>query len=100
MVCGCGTAIVKKCPLTAGDPESRPPGLAKHWPGSRPVQSNLKEIVMFIIVTYPWPVPSAHVELTGPNKLPSKAPARHGKHRDEHREDTAQPALAGAGRTR
>jgi hypothetical protein len=24
--------------------------------------------VMFMIVTYPWPVASAHVELTGPNR--------------------------------
>jgi len=23
---------------------------------------------MFMIVTYPWPVASAHVELTGPNR--------------------------------
>jgi hypothetical protein len=23
---------------------------------------------MLMIVTYPWPVPSAHVELTGPNR--------------------------------
>jgi hypothetical protein len=28
--------------------------------------ANQKEHVMFMIVTYPWPVASAHVELTGP----------------------------------
>jgi hypothetical protein len=26
---------------------------------------------MFMIVTYPWPVASAHVELTGPQRLDS-----------------------------
>jgi hypothetical protein len=50
---------------------------------------------MFMIVTFPWPAASAHVQLTGP-KRPSETPARH----DEHRDDTAQPVLAGAGRTR
>jgi hypothetical protein len=51
---------------------------------------------MFMIVTYPWPVPSAHVQLTGRAKKPGKAPARH----DEHPDDAPQPALAGAGQTR
>jgi hypothetical protein len=50
---------------------------------------------MFMIVAYPWPVPSAHVQLTGPAKQ-QRAPAC----RDEHADDAPQPALAGAGRTR
>jgi hypothetical protein len=52
----------------------------------------LKEIVMFMIVTNPWPVPSANAQLTGPAKQSSKAPAR----RDEHSDDAPQRVLAGA----
>lgn len=52
---------------------------------------------MFMIVTYPWPVPSAHVELTGRAKRSSKKePART----DSRSEDEPQPTLAGAGQTR
>lgn len=50
---------------------------------------------MFMIVSFPWPVASAHVRLTG-LKPSSDAPARH----DELRDDKAQPVLAGAGSTR
>jgi hypothetical protein len=33
---------------------------------------------MFILVTYPWPVASAHVELTGPNAPHAAATSHHG----------------------
>lgn len=50
---------------------------------------------MFMVVGFPWPVASAHVELTG-RKPTGDVPARH----DAPGSDRAQPELVGAGRTR
>jgi hypothetical protein len=50
---------------------------------------------MFMVVGFPWPVPSAHVELTGyqqPKEIPARADTRSG--------DQARPELVGAGRVR
>jgi hypothetical protein len=46
MLCGPGNPIVNMIRLSA----------------------NGRNSVMFMIVTYPWPVASAHVELTGPQR--------------------------------
>jgi len=50
---------------------------------------------MFMVVGFPWPVASAHVELTGP-KLSSDVPERS----NGPREFVAQPELVGAGQAR
>jgi len=50
---------------------------------------------MFIIVTFPWPVASADVELT----RYEPAIDRHAPHY-RRRDEQAQPELAGAGRSR
>jgi len=34
---------------------------------------------MFMIVTYPWPVPAAHVELTGPQLRDASDPTPSGR---------------------
>jgi hypothetical protein len=46
---------------------------------------------MFILVTYPWPVASAHVELTGPSALHAAATSHHGS-ADETIEQPARQA--------
>jgi len=44
---------------------------------------------MFVLVTYPWPVASAHVELTGP-KPPTDADASHRRAIDDGVEQRAR----------
>jgi hypothetical protein len=48
---------------------------------------------MFMVVSFPWPVPSAHVELAG-TRPPREEPALPGAPRD----DSPQPQLAVVGR--
>jgi len=50
---------------------------------------------MFMVVTFPWPVASAYVELNGRERA-SDGPGRP----DGSRGEQAQPELAGAGRSR
>ena len=57
-------------------------------------------IVMFMVVSFPWPVASAYAELTGYERA-SDRPGRPGRRRGEQAQpEHAQPELVGAGHSR